>query len=135
MGWSAYSHCLVGVQLDDLTQEEQALRNEEQGEDLWYEGSLARRFRTQEPREYATSLGDPLPFVVEEEDYDFNNGPGDDAWGGIAGFDLSDLSLAQKVPFVGILPELAAVVSARLSALGRPTEPSEVSIIEYEVMG
>jgi hypothetical protein len=73
--------------------------------------------------------------VVEEEDYGFNNGPGDDAWGGIAGFDLSDLSLAQKVPFVGIVAELASVVAARLTALGRPTEPAQVSIIEYEVMG
>ena len=135
MGWSAYSHCLVGVQLDDLSQEEIALRNQERGMDLWYEGSLARRFAEQEPREYTTSLGVTLPFVVEEEDYDFNNGPGDEAWGGIAGFDLSDLSLAQKVPFVGILAELAVVVAARLTALGRPTESEEVSIIEYEVMG
>ena len=135
MSWQAYPKCIVGVQLDDLTEREQALRNEERGYDIWYEGSLQRRFASESPTSYQTSTRVALPFMVEEEDYGFNNGPGDDAWGGIAGFSLSDMSLVQKAPFVAILPELRSAVAARLSALGRPTKPSEVEIIEYEVMG
>jgi hypothetical protein len=76
-----------------------------------------------------------LPFYVEFQDYGYNNGPENDAWGGIAGFDLSDLSLMDCMPFMVILPELQRAVAARLTALGRPIEPAEVEVIEYEIMG
>lgn len=111
-------------------------------------GSLQDRFANGDV--YQASNGQTLSFTIGcyEAGYDSRVGnPTDDAhrmtvnagmepstFGGQAGFDITDLPLAERGSCAAILPELATVIAARLTALGRPTDPNEVVVHELDVL-
>jgi len=140
MGYHPESMTVVGVELARLTARElralEAHQNRIRSEGRWPAGSRQARFAAAEPRAFRTSNGLDIPFTVvyEGEDFDSRAGNWDENFGGYAGFDLSDLSLADRGRVAAVLPEVQAAIAERLTALGRPTDPAEAELREYSVI-
>ena len=152
MGYQPDSMTVIGVELEDLTEEEAEAKDKFQedfswaatpkGDDAdpnvsnWPPDSLQARFGALEPIIYTSANGFELRFTTTEqgEEWDSQVGNYNNDFGGYAGFDISGLPLSQRGKLAERLPELASVIVARLEALGRPTTLDEVAVLEYEII-
>lgn len=83
---------------------------------------------------YLASNGQRFEYTVEPNYPDANSDiyDEDESFGGYAGFDLSDLPLLERARAVQILPELAAVIVARLASLRLSSvSVADVKLYEY----